>query len=110
MKKAFMKTIMAGPKGNKFPGDSVKVSGDKDPLIAGGFATYETAMAASADEFRATASGDDITSALDLLDTGNDEHWTAKGLPALSAMRELTGDVKLSRHDINAATPDFERQ
>jgi hypothetical protein len=54
-------------------------------------------------------SADSIKAALAKLDPTNDDHWTAAGLPAVGAVKEITGSTSLSRDDIVAAAPDFER-
>ncbi len=44
------------------------------------------------------------------LDHANDAHWTAQGLPSLSALKELVGDsVSVTRQDVTDAAPDFKR-
>lgn len=54
-------------------------------------------------------SADSIKAALAKLDPANDDHWTAAGLPAVGAVKEITGSTTLTRDDIGAAVPDFER-
>ena len=105
--KAKMKTIMAGPDGSRDIGQTVEVSGPDDPLVAGGFATIETAMLDPATETRASV--DDIKTAANLLDGADDDDWTAGGLPDLARIRDLTGDSTLTRKDINAATDGAKR-
>lgn len=50
-----------------------------------------------------------IKAALAKLDPADDDHWTAGGLPAVGAVKELTSSTTLTRADIEAAAPGFER-
>lgn len=49
-----------------------------------------------------------IRAAVEGLDGGNDDHWTAAGLPDVAAVSEAMG-VKVSRAQIEAAAPDAKR-
>lgn len=50
-----------------------------------------------------------IREALQQLDPTNNEHWTDDGLPREGAVREFAHDTTLSRRDIQAAWPGFQR-
>lgn len=54
------------------------------------------------------ATADDIKAAVALLDKGNDDHWTAAGLPAVDAITEIAGKP-VSRAAITEAAPDAKR-
>lgn len=48
----------------------------------------------------------DLATALEALDTTNDEHWTDQGLPRLSVLKELVQGT-VTRDDINRVAPGF---
>ena len=50
-----------------------------------------------------------ILEALSKLDTNNDNHWTADGLPRIETVRMLSGDQGITREQITAEAPDFSR-
>ncbi len=50
-----------------------------------------------------------ILEALSKLDTNNDNHWTADGLPRIETVRMLAGDQGITREQITAEAPDFSR-
>ena len=50
-----------------------------------------------------------IRQALEKLDTSNDDHWTADGMPRVDVVAELIGNTDLKRIDITSAAPDFTR-
>jgi len=50
-----------------------------------------------------------ILEALSKLDTNNDNHWTADGLPRIETVRMLSGDQTITREQITAEAPDFSR-
>lgn len=50
-----------------------------------------------------------IKEALAKLDTKNDGHWTKEGLPSLELMRIYSGVPKLTRDELTAADPAFNR-
>ena len=54
------------------------------------------------------ATGDEIATAVGMLDAGNDAHWTAAGLPAVDAVAELIGKP-VTRAAITDAAPDAKR-
>lgn len=62
--------------------------------------------ATEADEGPATT--DDINDAIGALDSSDDAHWTAAGLPAVDAVAELLGKP-VTRATITAAAPDAKR-
>ena len=49
-----------------------------------------------------------LRAAVEGLDATNDDHWTAAGLPDVSAVSEAMG-VKVTRAQIEAAAPDVKR-
>lgn len=51
-----------------------------------------------------------INSALAKLDKANDNHWTGEGFPRLDTVRLLAGEGRITRDDINAAAPGFNRE
>lgn len=51
-----------------------------------------------------------IRTALTKLDPKEDTHWTDGGLPAVAAVRQLSGDVEVSRQDITALAPKLTRE
>lgn len=53
---------------------------------------------------------DKIIKALRELDVNNDNHWTDAGLPRIETVRLLAGNGSLSRDEVNAAAPGFNRQ
>lgn len=50
-----------------------------------------------------------IKNALGELDTKNDDHWTAGGLPSMDRMKALVGDENLTRAQVSDAAPGFNR-
>jgi hypothetical protein len=50
-----------------------------------------------------------IRAALLQLDAANDDHWTDDGLPVTSVVQRLATDQTITREDIQAAQPGFER-
>jgi len=56
------------------------------------------------------ASQRQIIDALGKLDPEADAHWTQTGLPRLEVLQQSAGDPELSRSDVNAAAPDFNRE
>lgn len=50
-----------------------------------------------------------LLAALASLDVGNDNHWTAEGLPRLDTVKFLTGDAGLTRDAVTAAAPTLTR-
>lgn len=50
-----------------------------------------------------------IQEALLKLDVGNDNHWTADGLPRLDTVKMLASDQSLTRDSVAAAAPGFSR-
>jgi uncharacterized coiled-coil protein SlyX len=50
-----------------------------------------------------------ILTALRALDVGNDNHWTADGLPRLDTVKMLASDQTLTRDSVSAAAPGFTR-
>lgn len=74
-------------------------------------AQAEKAAQEKADRDKANEAGRQPQAIIDAaakLDPANDEHWIGSGLPAVSAMQQLTGSQTLSRADISAAG-DFRR-
>lgn len=51
-----------------------------------------------------------IRTALTKLDAKNVDHWTDKGLPSVEAVRELSGDDKVSRKEIEELAPKLTRE
>jgi len=52
---------------------------------------------------------DKIKSALSKLDTKNDAHWTDAGLPSVDVVRGIAGNMEITRKQIGAAWPGFNR-
>lgn len=50
-----------------------------------------------------------ILEALKALDTKNDNHWTADGLPRLDTVKMMAGDQSITRDQVSAAAPGFQR-
>jgi len=50
-----------------------------------------------------------IVTALLALDTANDQHWTTDGLPRLETVKFLAKDQSLTRDEVTAASPGFNR-
>lgn len=50
-----------------------------------------------------------IADALTKLDPNNDNHWTQDGLPRLDTIKILASDPTLTRDQVTAAAPDFNR-
>ena len=50
-----------------------------------------------------------IRGALEKLDPDNDDHWTKAGDPAMDAVEEILGDKSITRDDVKAADPGFNR-
>lgn len=50
-----------------------------------------------------------ILTALQQLDVANDNHWTADGQSRIDTVKLLAGDATLTRADIDAAAPGFNR-
>ncbi|MCW1932618.1 hypothetical protein [Pararhodobacter zhoushanensis] len=125
-----MHSIMAGPDGCADAGQVVSLSpAAAESLIKGGFASMaklparETAMidprdiqqrereaaAQQAKDELARKSADAVRAALDRLDPGDDEDWTAGGKPAMHRVKELTGSATLTRAELDGLFPDFVR-
>ena len=51
----------------------------------------------------------DLRAALENLDPANDSHWTAAGLPSVQVVRDSTGDQSVTRDEIRAFAPLFNR-
>jgi hypothetical protein len=51
-----------------------------------------------------------INEALQKLDVKNDNHWTAAGEPRIDTVKMLAGDQAITRADIEAAAPTFNRE
>ena len=51
-----------------------------------------------------------IAEALTKLDTENNEHWTADGLPLVNQIRELCKRTSIDRQSITVVAPDFTRE
>lgn len=51
-----------------------------------------------------------LREAVSRLDSKNDTHWTSEGLPAVSAVEEKLGAGNVTRKDINAAAPGWNRE
>lgn len=51
-----------------------------------------------------------LVKAVHALDPGNDEHWTGTGLPAMTAIEVAYGSTGVTRKDVNAAVPDWDRE
>ena len=50
-----------------------------------------------------------IRGALEKLDPDNDAHWTKAGDPAMDAIEAILGDKSVTRDDVKAADPGFNR-
>lgn len=50
-----------------------------------------------------------LIEALQKLDKANDNHWTSDGLPKVDTVRFLAGDQTITREQISAAAPNFNR-
>lgn len=50
-----------------------------------------------------------IIDVLSKLDPTNDNHWTQDGMPRLDTIKILSGDPSLTREQVIAAAPDFNR-
>ncbi len=50
-----------------------------------------------------------LAAALKGLDVGNENHWTADGLPRLDTVKMLVGDQSITRDQVTAAAPGFTR-
>lgn len=51
-----------------------------------------------------------LAAALKQLDPKNDDHWTQAGKPAIAAVEKLYGDAGITRADVDAAIPGFDRE
>lgn len=51
-----------------------------------------------------------VAAALKRLDPENDEHWTADGKPKMSALEALMGRADITRAQVDAAVPGFNRE
>lgn len=67
-------------------------------------AKTETADDKAAEQRKST-----IVAALGLLEHDNDDHWTARGEPAVSVVEQVSG-LTLTRAEIEAAAPDVVRK
>lgn len=50
-----------------------------------------------------------LAAALLKLDPENDEHWTKLGKPAMAALEQFYGSADITRADVGAAIPQFDR-
>ncbi len=82
------------------PEDADEVSGGDDPQAGG--------------EGAGDAPGDGqegpVAAALRQLDPANDEHWTADGKPKMAAVEAVLGRSDVTRADVDAALPGFNRE
>lgn len=51
----------------------------------------------------------ELIEALTELDSENDEHWTAQGLPKMEVLKEMTGVEDMTRSMVDEAAPDYAR-
>lgn len=51
-----------------------------------------------------------LVAAIEKLDPMADEHWTEEGFPAMSAVEEALGSTGITRRDVEAAVPGYNRQ
>lgn len=110
--------------------EAVPGSGDANPAQAGDQAAVSTpnaeAAAGGAGDSSAAADGheaglnadgqpapqtnDKLTRAVKSLDPTNDDHWTADGKPAVMAVQKAYGSADVTRADVAAAAPNFDRE
>lgn len=79
-----------------------------EPDNGGGAAEPEAGEAGAGD-----ADGDGqspIVAALNRLDPADDEHWTADGKPKMAALEVLMGRADITRAQVDAAAPGFNRE
>ncbi len=62
-----------------------------------------------ADREAAAKAPDAIKAALEKLNPTDDEDWTGGGKPAMDKLKELTGSKTLTRADVDAVDPEFQR-
>lgn len=51
-----------------------------------------------------------IGAALQQLDSSNDNHWTADGMPRLDTLKALTGETDITRAQVTEVAPFFSRE
>ena len=99
------------------------VQGDVQPNGAGTDAGEQTDEGAGATEGQAGETGsvaegdghapelnEKLQRAVLALDPKNDDHWTKDGQPAMSAVEKLYGSSDITRAQVKAAAPDFDRE
>lgn len=64
----------------------------------------------SARDRHANARLDRIREAVMTLETGNDDHWSADGLPRVDVIATLAGDPSIRRKDVEHAVPGLTRK
>ena len=64
----------------------------------------------SARDRHANARLDRIREAVMALETGNDDHWSAEGLPRVDVIATLAGDPSIRRKDVEQAVPGLTRK
>ncbi len=90
------------------PGDSL--SGEQLAQIAGMKARdVDGVKDLSPDPTPREVTDEDIGGALDLLEMGNDDHWTKVGLPSMAAVENLLGTDTIKRADVERVRPDLIR-
>lgn len=99
-----------GPGGSDDPagGDG---EGTQEPEDAGNGATDDNANAGEAGAEDADGNGEGpIVAALKALDPLNDEQWNNDGKPKMSAVEAALGRTDVTRAEVTAAAPDFNRE
>lgn len=74
-------------------------------------ARIEAEQAAALEEAeKKCKSPEEVQAALDMLDTDNDDDWTAGGKPAMDRIKDLTGSTTIVRGDVDEMFPEFSRE
>ncbi len=58
---------------------------------------------------RQTTDQDRVLTAIESLDSANDEHWTQDGQPRMDAVEQASGVVNVTRADVEHAKPGYKR-
>jgi hypothetical protein len=88
-------------------GEAAAGSGDDADAASG--TAGDQAAGADGPEASVTPVNTKLQKAVMSLDPNNDEHWTQDGKPAISAVQTAYGSADVTRADVTAVAPDFNR-
>lgn len=98
-----------GPVQPDGPAAGEAATGGGDDAGATPSPTGDQAAGAGGPEASVTPVNTKLQKAVMSLDPNNDEHWTQDGKPAISAVQTAYGSADVTRADVTAVAPDFNR-